>query len=469
MATIAEELDKIVKDPGAYLAGLKSNGAAGVDEDAQDGAALLDDLVEFIGRYVACASPARDVGALWVMHTHAFDAADASPRLALLSSEPQSGKTRYLEVLKLVVRSPLFAVNISDAALFRVIESRRPSILHDEIDAVFGPKARDREDLRGLLNAGYERGANVERCVGDGAKMQVKPFSVFAPVALAGLGKLPETIEQRSIVVRLKRRTADEPVAKLRRRHVAHEADALRSRSEAWATANLDVLSDANPVMPDELSDRAQDIWEPLIAIADLAGGDWPARARAAALALFSARRDDEASIGIRLLSDIRDVIGTFAGLASGDLAKRLAEIEGAPWAEWSERGFTPHALAKLLRRYEIRPDLHWIGTTKIRGYLADDFADAFARYLTPPAGSVPSDPTVPPQFQHGQGTEHSERLEHFSAGRTDDREDLGAWCGKSDDDDLAAWSHPTNDDEVLAIFSDFNPTIVEEDRSHDD
>ena len=116
----------------------------------------------------------------------------------------------------------------------------------------------------------------------------------------------------------------------------------FRARLEAWATANLTALAEAEPEMPDELDDRAADIWEPLVAIADLAGGDWPTRHVDAAKALFGARRDDEASIGVRLLTDVRDVFGDAEGLASGDLAGRLAAIEGAPWAEWTEKGFAP-------------------------------------------------------------------------------------------------------------------------------
>jgi hypothetical protein len=346
------------------------------------GDALLDDAAAFIARYVACSDAAVHAGALWCVHTHAFSAADTSPRFAVLSAEPQSGKTRFMEVLRLLVRQPLFAVNVSEAALFRVVEARTPTILHDEIDAVFGPKARDHEDLRALLNAGYERGATVERCVGEGTKLTTKTFAVFAPVALAGIGRLPETVEQRSIVVRMKRRSATEKVARLRRRQVGPEAAVLRGRIASWATANVAALEHAEPALPDELDDRAQDIWEPLMAIADAAGGEWPARARAAALTLFAARRDDEATIGVRLLTDIHAAFGDDRALSSGDLAGRLAEIEGSPWAEWSDRGFTAHALAKVLRRYEIRPGQHWIDGGNVRGYLRSHFDDAFARYL---------------------------------------------------------------------------------------
>jgi Protein of unknown function (DUF3631) len=393
------------------------------DLDSEDGAALLDDVARFVRRYVVCSSAGIDAAALFALHSHAFDAADVSPRFVFQSVEPQSGKTRGLEVLKLLVRAPLFAVNVSEAALFRVVEARTPTILHDEIDAVFGPKARDREDLRAMLNAGYERGATVERCVGEGSKLTVKSFPVFAPVAMAGLGRLPETVEQRSIIVRMKRRAPDEPVAKLRRRQVGPEAEALRSRLEAWAAANVEALAVIEPDMPCELDDRAEDIWEPLVAIADRAGGDWPARARDAARALFGARRTDEATIGVRLLADIRAVFGDAEALASGDLAGKLAAIEGAPWAEWTDKGFTAHALARLLRRYEIRPDQHWMGTTNIRGYVRAGFADVFARYLPkledadPPGESVRSVATVRPQALQGNGP-NSPNAPNTSPGR---------------------------------------------------
>jgi hypothetical protein len=419
---------------------------------------------------------------LWAAHTHAFAAADASPRLAVMSAEPQSGKSRLLEVLKVVVRDPLLAVNISDAALFRVIASRTPTILHDEIDAVFGPKARDREDLRAMLNAGYERGAQVERCVGEGSKLMVKSFPVFAPVAMAGLGRLPDTVEQRCIRINMARRAPGEPADRFRKRTVAKVSGPLRDRLAEWADAHVDELATVEPDLPDALDDRAADIWEPLVAIADQAGGDWPKRARAAAVALFAARRDDESTIGTRLLVDIRDVFGDAAGFASGDLAGQLERLEGAPWADWTDKGFTPHSLAKLLRRYEIRPDQHRLGDWSFRGYLRDDFADAWSRYLSPTpvmddeaasrasATTVATDAREP---QQGQGLFQSRHLLHLpgeGTGEADD-EDPGicpecrgpmkadGWCPicqpeHVDDDDPCARHHgfgDEKDDEGLA------------------
>lgn len=399
----------------------------------RDGAVLLDDIAEMIGRFVACSQSARDAAALFVVHTHAFAAADCSPRFVLSSAEPQSGKTRFLEILKLLVHRPLFTANISEAALFRKIDADGVTILFDEIDAIFGPKARgDREDLRALLNAGYERGAVVTRCSGEGAKMVVKDFQVFAPVALAGIGRLPETIEQRAIVVRLKRRAPDENVERLRRREIAPETDALRSQVGEWASTHMGTLSSARPELPEELSDRAADVWEPLLAIADAAGGSWVARARVAAVELFTAREADESTVGIRLLGDIHDVFGVDLGLASGTLADRLGGIEGSPWPEWKNgKPITANALARLLKKYGVKPDQHRIGDDAFRGYLRSDFADAWSRYLTLPPESATSDTSATPQSQQGQRVLHSRQMLHISG---DVEDDLGAWCS----DDIA-------------------------------
>jgi hypothetical protein len=356
---------------------------------------LLTDTYKFLRRFLVAEDAALVAGALWIGHTHAFDAADATPRLSIRSAEAESGKTRWLEVLKLLVRGPVHMVGVSDAALFRLVEEGGRTPLIDEIDTIFGAKARDREDLRGMLDAGYERGAKVPRCVGEGSKLKVAEFSVFAPVAFAGLGKLPYTLETRSIVVRMKPRTAGEPVERLRRRKVKPEADALRERWETWAEAQTAELKYAEPALPDELSDRAQDVWEPLLAIANLAGGDWPERARDAAVKLHKNRGDDEESIGRRLLADIRavfddakrddpadDVHGQ--AIKSGALAAALAKIEGAPWAEWGkdDKPISATKVSRMLRPFGIRPDQHWVAGGYVRGYLRDHFEDAWARHL---------------------------------------------------------------------------------------
>ncbi len=352
-------------------------------------AGLLDRIDSFLARFVSFGSEhQRHAVALWVAHTHAFAAADCSPRLAIQSAEKASGKTRLLEVLELVTRDPRQVVNMSEAALFRSIAAGPPTILFDEVDAIFGPKSRDREDLRAMLNAGYRRGATVDRCVGEGAKLEVKAFPVFCPVALAGIGRLPDTVQDRSIVVRLSRRRADEPVEKLRRRLIEPEAAELRRDLGEVFGRVVDVLADAYPEMGPELPDRAADVWECLVSIGDLAGGDWPVRARAAASYLTLEGRSDDGSVTELLLADIRTVLSVDERVASDELCRRLASLDESPWGTWRGRGLEPHGLARLLHHHGVRPRQLWLGRENVRGYRAADFADAFARYL-PPLGET--------------------------------------------------------------------------------
>jgi Protein of unknown function (DUF3631) len=232
-------------------------------------AVLLDDVRAFIRRFVVLDDVQADAVTLWTAHTHAFDAFDCTPYLAITSPEKRSGKTRLIEVLELLVREPLQTANISDAALFRVIEARKPTLLIDEVDAIF--KAREREELRGILNAGYRRGAVAHR-MGGANKTTLETFNVFCPKAFAGIGNcLPETITDRAIPIRLKRRTPSEQIERFRRRDAQPEGHELRDRLTDWLEPQRDWLHALRPELPAELDDRAQDVWEPLIAVADLA------------------------------------------------------------------------------------------------------------------------------------------------------------------------------------------------------
>jgi hypothetical protein len=175
---------------------------------------LLDAIEVFIRRFVVINEAQATANTLWVVHTWAIEAAQATPYVFVNSPEPESGKTRLLEVLRELVCEPLLTMNISDAALFRVIESRQPSLFFDEIDAVFNPKARERghrDDLRSLLNAGYRRGERVYR-MGGGNNTTLESFAAFGPKAFAGIGTLPPTLASRCIRIEMKRRRVDEPV-----------------------------------------------------------------------------------------------------------------------------------------------------------------------------------------------------------------------------------------------------------------
>jgi hypothetical protein len=233
---------------------------------------LLRRVGELIARYVVL--PCDEAGtalALFVLHTWAIEAAHSTPYMAIVSAEKQSGKTRLLEVAALVVQEPWHTASATEAALFRKIEQAEPTLLLDEIDAIFGSNTERTEPLRACLNAGNRRGASVARCVGKGTKMEVKDFSVFCPKILAGIdtGKLPETIADRAVMLRMKRRREGEHVERLRYRFAVAAAATLRADLEAWAAGAVEELRDAIPDLPDELGDRMADAWEPLFAIAD--------------------------------------------------------------------------------------------------------------------------------------------------------------------------------------------------------
>lgn len=232
-------------------------------------AILLDDVRTFIRRFVVLDDHQAVAATLWAAHTHVFEAFGCTPYLAISSSEKRSGKTRLLEVLELLVREPLPTANISDAALFRVIDDRQPTLLIDEVDAIFGKKS-PRDELRGIINAGYRRGATTHR-MGGANNTTLQTFSVYCPKAFAGIGDcLPETVSDRAIPIRLKRRTRGQTVERFRLREVAPEGQGLRDRLASWLEPQVEYLTESRPSLPEELDDRAQDVWEPLLAVADL-------------------------------------------------------------------------------------------------------------------------------------------------------------------------------------------------------
>lgn len=344
------------------------------------GAVLLDEVRAFVLRFVVLDDAQADAVALWVAHTHVFDAFGCTPYLAVTSAEKRSGKTRLLEVLELLVRKPLQTANISDAALFRVIDKRKPTLLMDEVDAVF--KSREREELRGLLNAGYRRGAVAHR-MGGANNRTLETFPVFCPKAFAGIGDcLPDTITDRSVPVRLKRRTRSERVERFHLRDVEPEGHALRDRLADWLEPQHDYLAAQRPSLPDELDDRAQDVWEPLLAVADLA--DMEELARAAALALSTGEEREDDSITVQLLRDVHAVFSENGDerLKTAALLAGLYAIEESPWGDWYGKQLSPHGLARLLKPYRIKTMPVWVDGQTVKGYKLEQFADAFARVL---------------------------------------------------------------------------------------
>jgi hypothetical protein len=359
-------------------------------------ASLLDDVEALLARFVAFPSEAARVAAtLWVLHTHVLDCFESTPRLAGLSAEPGSGQTRLLEVLELLVPRPVMAVNVSSAYLFRKVSSDDAgpaTILFDEIDTVFGPKAKDNEDLRGLLNAGHRRGATSGRCTYRGKEVVTEDWPAFAAVALAGLGDtLPDTILTRSIVIRMRRRAPHEIVEPFRHRVHAPAGHALREQLVAWGDKVRSRLADAWPDMPPGIEDRDADVWEPLLAVADEAGGTWPDRARVAAVSLVTQSREGgRQSWGIRLLTDLRTIFDNLKSdaLHTETLLEQLHNLDESVWADLRGKPLDSRGLARRLEPYEVKPKPVRIGETVLRGYTRSDLHDVWARYLPPPPQS---------------------------------------------------------------------------------
>jgi hypothetical protein len=354
---------------------------------------LLDDVRALLERFVVFQRNAQVIAvALWVVHTHVFEHGDVTAYLAITSPEKRSGKSRLLDVLELVVARAWRVVLPSEAVIYRKIAEHAPTLLLDEVDAIYGPKAREHEGLRALLNAGHRRGSKVPRCVG--ATFKLEEFETYCPKALAGIGKLPDTVADRSISIRLARRKRSERVERFRTRAAAAAAAPLRERLMQW-TAAAD-LREARPEMPDALDDRAQDGWEPLLALADAAGGDWPKRARKAAVELHGEGDPETDSLGVRLLADCREVLHA-EDLFTAELVEKLRALDTAPWREIPGKNPKPldaGALARFLKAYGIKSKNVRRGGregAQGKGYRREDFADAWERYLSPASASEPS------------------------------------------------------------------------------
>lgn len=383
------------------------------------GAALLDELATALTAYVVLPSPqAVDAVVLWIAATHVQPAWEHATRLGIVAPEKRCGKSRLLDVIGETCHQAFLTVNATVPALYRSIsEHEPPTLLFDEVDAIFGGKrAEDHEDLRALLNAGHGRGRPVLRCVGP--NQEVTAFASFAMAALAGIGTLPDTIADRAVNIRMRRRAPGETVRPFRQRRDGTPLNELRDRLHVWARQHTDALTAAEPEMPVE--DRAADTWESLIAISDQAGGTWPQRARAAALSFVAqaAQADTEGSLNTRLLSDVRDAF-TETGvsfLASAELLARLLKVEEGPWADIE---LTMGKLARRLGQYSISPGPN--STRTVRGYHLAHCLDAFTRYL--PAAqasgsvqvSVSSEKTAPDQRKdHQAATDTSHPYGHL-------------------------------------------------------
>jgi len=364
---------------------------------------LLDELHAALGKFVVFPdAAAHDAVTAWVAATHAQPAWECAPRLVVTSPTKRAGKSRLLDVVEATCNKPLVTVNISPAALVRCIsEQDPPTVLLDEYDTIFGNRrsVEGAEDLRGLVNAGFGRGRPYLRW--DIKSRSLERCETFAMAFLAGIGRLPDTITDRAVIINMRRRLATEPVSPFRIRRDTPGLHDLRGRLHEWISDHASDLEAAEPDMPVE--DRHADVWSPLVAVADLAGGDWPQRIRHSCLTMAT-RADSDASdgsLGMKLLEDVHSAFDGVEFLTSKELVDRLHALDESPW---QDRHLTMNKLARMLAPYAVKPRKDAKKTA--RGYYAEDFADAWARYVL--SQTVQLSPTHPEQGKTGDRSENA-------------------------------------------------------------
>lgn len=350
--------------------------------DAVSGDVVIDETVAAIRRFIVLPDYTDAAVALWCAFVHAHDLFQHSPRLVVRSPEKRCGKTTLLNLLLKLVPRPLPCSNITGPALFRTIELAGPTLLIDEADTFLG----DQDDLKGILNSGHNRAsASVIRLVGP--RHEPMRFKTWSPVAIAAIRGVSDTLEDRSLVIHMRRRLRHEIVERLDFKQF-EALDVLCRKLSRLAQDLGDDLAFADPSIPSALGDRAADNWRPLLAIADAVGGHWPETARKAAIVLSGIRDDDDGSAGVMLIADIFELFQAEGQdrMSSGEIVRHLNDLEGRPWVEW-RRGqpMIANSLARQLKPFGIKPTKIRFGSTTANGYEIADFTDAFSRYCASP------------------------------------------------------------------------------------
>lgn len=388
--------------PGTLDAEVKAARSQAVDDDTPfeevepwrdtvDGGELLTAIVSTIRRFIICSQETAQAVALWITMTWFIDHVQVAPLAVITAPEKRCGKSMLLFLIGRLVPRPLMASSISPSALFRSIDAWQPTLLIDETDACL----RDNEELRGLINCGHTRdSAFTVRCVGD--DHTPKRFSVWGAKALSGIGHVADTLMDRSIILELRRKLPHESVDRIRHADPGLFSE-LRSKLARFSDDNSELVRMARPDLPNVLNDRAQDNWEPLLAVASVAGGGWLQAATAAALKL-SGSESPALSTGTELLSDIREIFEQKKAdrITTAELIKELVSDDEKPWATYN-KGFQikPRQIAAKLKGYGIHSKTIRTGFDTAKGYDRDQFTEAFSRYipLLPPPSVTASQP----------------------------------------------------------------------------
>ena len=349
--------------------------------EAVSGSDLLDRMSGFIRRFVVVSKREAHALAVWALATYAVEAFDIAPVLLVRSPMKRCGKTLLFDVLALLVRRAFLTINASAATIFRVLDQSAPTVFFDEAETLRGRGERA-EAVREIVNAGHRRGQGVPRCVGEAH--EVRWFDVFGFKAVAAIGRLWDTVEDRAITIEMRRKRKEDKVERFRVRKVARDADTLRRMAVRWTQDNIEEVARTEPVLPDFLDDRAQDSWEPILAIGVVAGNRWYEKIVTACKQLHVEQEDEDQLV--LLLDDIRKIFDKLGKdrITSATLVKRLALFEDRPWGDWNgSNPLSERQLARLLKPIRIRPKPIRVGARTPRGYLRAGFSDAFSRYLS--------------------------------------------------------------------------------------
>ena len=363
--------------------------------EAVDGAALLDEVRAINNRFIVLPMLADVLLTIWDLHTYVFDCFSYTPYLHVTSPEKECGKSTLGELMNHLCANATTPGGMSAAAMFRRIESRKPTLLLDEWDTL---SDENRQAALNVLNTGFKWNGVYTIC--DGDDHEVRDFHTFCPKAIFGLSeaKLPDTTRSRCFALTLQKKLPDEKVEKLTRKF---DGSTLRRKCLRWANDNRERLKNSEPVMPPGLSARQEDIAEPLLAIADACGGHWPEIMRAAVTQFFGDARSDEGDIKRELLKDIQ------AGFKQQDPADRWSSaairvylnlLEHRPWVDWNDgKGISQRQISDRLRSYRITShNIKLPDGTVPKGYYLTDFEDAFARYLPPNPDAIRYPATKP-------------------------------------------------------------------------
>ena len=366
-----------------------------------DGTDLLNSIEAIFTRYLSLPDGAATTQAVWVLHTYCIDLFEFTPRLCLVSPEKRCGKTTNLRLIENLSYRPVNVASTSTASLFRGIDKWHPTMCIDEADTFINGY----DELRGIINAGYEQDGKVSRTECVGKKYDVKLFRCFSPVAIAAIGSIPGTIADRGITICMQRKKSDEHKDKLRISKIKPNLYEIQRKCLRFAKDNKGAIINADPDIPNVFNDRAADIWETLFKIVSVVSPEWTERLRIASLLLYKSKiASDPQSIRVTLLSDIRDIFKEKNNpkyIATENLLNELKGIKISPWEHYNNRGLNDHSLAGLLSSFNIISHQMRAPDGRKYRYVLKDFQDAFERYLAPiqdnekDCASVPDDTDI--------------------------------------------------------------------------